>query len=429
MGWEQPTRSPLRRLAPALLALGCAAGPPADPQVGNGAAPAAATPEPTLESLRDTEIMLWNPRQQRLGYPNIEKLIATGTVRAATTPRRLPAAPAELTGFTYEHDGRRRTLDDFMAETRAVGVIAVADGAVVLERYADGHDADTPWTSFSVTKSVTSLLYGAALRDGHLASLDEPVVRRVPALAGTVYEGVTLRHLLQMTSGVAWRSDLSDRTSNTYDLSRLDKEGGVDALLRYLGALPRAAAPGTKFIYNTADADVAAIALRQAIGRPLSEYLGEKVWQAFGMEHDAHWVRLRGSDVDHGDCCLSMTLRDQARVGLFALAQGSAAAGAEVLPAGWMAESTRPGPDFPGYGYYWWLRRDGGYFASGSFGQHIEVAPRQGVVVAIQSYWPLAYSDELIAHNDTFVAALVAAAQAAPAPQNISSSTTPSSTR
>ena len=126
------------------------------------------------------------------------------------------------------------------------------------------------------------------------------------------------------------------------------------------------------------------------------------------MEHAAHWVRLRGGDLEHGDCCLSMTLGDQARVGLFALEQGALPDGNRALPAGWMEESTRPGPDFPGYGYYWWLRRGGGYFASGSFGQHIEVAPAQRAVVAIQSYWPEAYSDELIAHNDAFVAALIA---------------------
>ncbi len=398
----------------ALLSTGCASGSSV-----TGTAPSAqavAEPGPTgaapltLESLRDTEIMRWTPAQQRLGYPNIEKLIETGTVRPSARPRALPIASRDWSGFTYEHAGRRRTLDDFLRELNVVGLIVVADGTVVLERYADGHDAQTPWTAFSVTKSITSLLFGAAIRDGHLASLDDEVVRWVPALAGTAYQGVTLRDLLQMTSGVTWNSDLSDPTANTYQLSAIDKAGGLDALLRYLGGLPRAAEPGTKFTYNTADADVAAAVLRAATGRPLSAYLTEKMWQPFGMEHAAHWVRLRGGDLEHGDCCLSMTLRDQARVGLFALEGGVLPDGASSLPEGWMEESLRSGPDFKGYGYYWWLRRSGGYFASGSFGQHIEVAPAERVVVAIQSYWPRAYSDELIDHNDAVVAALVAAA-------------------
>ena len=394
-------------LAAALAVAGCAARPSAP-----GSPPASTL---TLESLRDTEILRWSPEQQRLGYPNIEKLIATGTVRPASRPLPLPSAPRDWSAFTYEHGGKRRTIDEFLVALNVVGLIVVADGEVVLERYADGHDAKTPWTAFSVTKSVTSLLFGAALADGHLRSLDEPVVGLVPALAGTVYEGVTLRHLLQMTSGVAWNSDLSDPSSNTHQLSAIDKAGGLDALLRYLGALPRAAEPGTKFAYNTADADVAAAALRAAVGRPLSDYLSEKIWQPFGMEHEAHWVRLRGGDLEHGDCCLSMTLRDQARLGLFALADGVLPDGTRALPPGWMEESTRSGPDFKGYGAYWWLRRGGGYFASGSFGQHIEVAPAGLVVVAIQGYWPKAYSDELIGHNDALVAALVAAVSAPPA--------------
>ena len=393
-------RTPLLLLA-ALAAAGCASRP-AEP----AAPPRHAL---SLDSLRDTEIMRWTPAQQRLGYPNIEKLIATGTVRPGPRPRALPSAPRDLSGFTYEHAGERRTIDDFLRELNVVGLIAVAGGEVVLERYADGHDAETPWTAFSVTKSITSLLFGAALAGGHLQSLDEPVVSRVPALAGSAYEGVSLRQLLQMTSGVSWNSDLSDPGSNTYQLSAIDKAGGLGALLRYLGELPRAHEPGAKFTYNTADADVAAAALRAAVGRPLSDYLTETIWRPFGMEHEAHWVLLRSGDLEHGDCCLSMTLRDQARVGLFALEQGRLPDGTQALPEGWMEESTRPGPDFPGYGYYWWLRRGGGYFASGSFGQHIEVAPAERVVVAIQGYWPKAYSDELIAHNDAFVAALVAA--------------------
>jgi CubicO group peptidase (beta-lactamase class C family) len=389
---------------------GCvAAGQAPDTAPPDAAMSEASAPTPTFDSLRDTDIMLWTPAQQRLGYPIIEKLIATGTVRPAERPRELPAAPRDWSTFTYTHGGRTLGLDDFVRELNVVGLVVVADGAVVLERYADGHDAQTPWTAFSVTKSITSLLFGAAIEDGYLQNMDEQVVRWVPALAGTAYDGVTLRQLLQMTSGVAWSSDLADISSNTYQLSAIDKAGGLDALLRYLGGLPRAAEPGTKFTYNTADADVAAAVLRAATGRTLSDYLTEEVWQPFGMEHEAHWVRLRGGDLEHGDCCLSMTLRDQARVGLFALAGGALRDGTNSLPAGWMAESTGSGPAFPGYGYYWWLRPSGGYFASGSFGQHIEVAPAERVVVAIQSYWPKPYDDELIGHNDAVVKALIEA--------------------
>jgi CubicO group peptidase (beta-lactamase class C family) len=117
------------------------------------------------------------------------------------------------------------------------------------------------------------------------------------------------------------------------------------------------------------------------------------------------------AEKDQDACCLSATLRDYARLGLVALNDGVRPDGVRVLPEGWRQESTRPSPAYPGYGYYWWLRKSGGYFASGSFGQHIEVNPARRTVVAIQSYWPAAYSDGLVADNDRFVAALIDAMQ------------------
>jgi len=355
--------------------------------------------------------MTWAPADQRLGYPNIEKLIDTALVRKSAKPSRLSRAEKDLTSFKYTHQGSERTLDDFMQALNVVGVIVVKDGAVVLERYRDGHDRDTKWTAFSVVKSLTSLLFGVAIKNGHIASLDEPVTKYLPELAATAYDGVSLRQLLQMASGVSWNSNLADKSSDTYQLTGIDRKGGFEALLKFMGAKPRAAPPGTKFTYNTADADLAGAILSRATKRSLAEYLTEHVWQPFGMEADGYWVKMRGTALEHGDCCLSATLRDYARIGLFALNDGVTANGVRLLPEGWMRESTRPSQPFQGYGYYWWLRKSGGYFASGSFGQHIEIDSSARVVVAIQSYWPQAYNDDLIAHNDAVVAALVAAAR------------------
>lgn len=353
--------------------------------------------------------MTWPPADQRLAYPNIDRLADTRLVRRSAQPGPLPRAAGDrLATFRYTHGGSQRTIDSFMADMNAVGVIVVKDGSIVLERYADGHGAGTAWTAFSVTKSVTSLLYGVALKNGHIASLDEPVTRYLPELAGSAYDGVTLRHLLQMSSGVAWNPDLADTSSDTYQLSAIDARGGLRALLAFLAAKPRVAPPGEKFNYNTAEADLAGAVLSRATKRSLSAYLAEQVWGPFGMESDAHWLTLQGPErLEHGDCCLSATLRDYARIGLLALNDGVTRSGVRLLPEGWMAQSTQPSAAFPGYGYYWWLRPDGGYFASGSFGQHIEVHPESRTVVAIQSYWPAAYRDDLLAANDAFVAALI----------------------
>lgn len=353
--------------------------------------------------------MTWSPSDQRLAYPNIEKLAPTARVRRSPKPLALTTLSRDLSQFRYTHAGRTRTIDEFMSALNVVGIIALKDDTILVERYADGHNGGTPWTAFSVVKSVTSLLYGVAIRNGDIRSLDERVTAYLPELTDSAYDGVTLRHLLQMTSGVTWNSNLADRSSDTYRLAAVERSGGFQALLAFMAAKPRAAPPGQRFIYNTADADLAGAVLRRATGRPLSDYLTEFIWQPFGMQADAHWLTMQGEGLEHGDCCLSATLRDYARLGLFALRGGAGRDGVRLLPEGWMAESTRPSPAFSGYGYYWWLREGGGYFASGSFGQHIEVDPSARMVVAIQSYWPAAYSDELIAHNDAFVAALIAA--------------------
>ena len=359
--------------------------------------------------LKAGSIMTWSPPDQRLAYPNIDKLAPTAFVRRSTMPLALHSAPHDLSQFRYTHAGQARTIDEFMTALNVVGVIAIRDDRILFERHADGHDGRTPWTAFSVVKSLTSLLYGVALQSGHIRNLDETVTTYLPEIKGSSYEGVKLRQLLQMTSGVAWNPNLADKSSDTYQLPGVERNGGLAGLLTYMGAKPRAASPGAKFNYNTADADIAGAVLSRAIKRSLADYLSEHVWQPFGMEDDAYWLTISGSTLEHGDCCLSATLRDYARLGLFALREGVGRDGVRRLPVGWMAESTKPSPAFPGYGYFWWLRKDAGYFASGSFGQHIEVDPKSRTVVAIQSYWPVAYSNELISHNDTFVAALIAA--------------------
>src|SRR5262245_5169154 len=162
-----------------------------------------------LQELKGRSILTWRGPQQRVGYANVEKIATVGTIRRGDRVQALAEAPRDLSRFTYAYKGTRRSIDEFMAQMNVVGLIVITDGKIALERYREGHTADTPWTSFSVAKSVTSLLYGAAIKDGHVKSLDDPIVKYVPDLTGTSYDGVTLRHLLQMSSGVAWKEDPS----------------------------------------------------------------------------------------------------------------------------------------------------------------------------------------------------------------------------
>jgi CubicO group peptidase (beta-lactamase class C family) len=298
-------------------------------------------------------------------------------------------------------------VDAFMAAQNVAGLIVVQDGRVRLERYGLGHRRDGRWMSFSVAKSVTSTLVGAAIRDGYIKSLDEPVTRYIPDLAGGGYDGVTIRQILTMTSGVRWNEDYTDPNS---DVARMFAEAvtpGADTTVAYMRKLPRADPPGAKFVYKTGETNLIGVLVRRATGRKLADYLSEKVWRRYGMEHDAFWMTDQ-SGAEVSGCCLSVSLRDYARIGLLSLEGGEG-----IVPAGWFADATRTHATFPGggYGYQWWTIPGGGYAAQGIFGQAILVDPANKLVMAISSAWPKATDREMAQARLAFAMKVLAAAK------------------
>ncbi len=362
------------------------------------------TPE-SLESMRSTHLLFWSPEQQRVGYKNIRSIFPTRTVARGDRVWPLPDAHRDLSGFRYEFAGESLSLDDYMARMQTAGLIIVKDGEAVLERYTNGNDRDSRWVSFSVTKSVVSLLIGAAIKDGKISASHDIVSRYEPALTGGSYDGVSIRNLLQMSSGVAWNEDYSDPES---DVSRtaVTTSAGNHSFLAFMAELPRAHSPGKEWNYNTGETIVAGSVLSAAVESNLSDYLSEKIWRAFGMESDADWLLMRPDDLEYGGCCISATLRDYARIGLFALNNGQTLGGGEVLPAGWIGESTQPADTQPGYGYFWWLGRDGSFSASGVFGQRIYIHPEHDLVIAMNSFWPRASGREFFEHRNAFLTAM-----------------------
>lgn len=393
----------------AVSALGCApsvavqAPPPAQAQ--------AALPR-TVEGVTfgpEASLLFLTPEQQRVAYRNLKLLAPHNPVPRGKVVSPLPQAITDLSGFTYNYQDRTRSLDDFLTETRVAGFLVIKDGRIIAERYAHGHGPDNVWTSFSVAKSVLSLLYGAALQDGSIRSLDDSVTKYLPALRGSAYDAVTVRHLLQMSSGVAWNEDETDPQSDLAQTGRIGRTGGIEALLAYMKRLPRQAPAGSVFNYNTGETHIAGALLRAATGKSLAQYLSEKIWQPAGMEADAHWLLMLPGDAEFGGCCLSATLRDYGRLGLLALREGVAADGTRVVAREWLAASTTPAPTASDYGYLWWIEKGGRYAASGIFGQYIYVDPENQVVVAIHSLWPVAYNREFPAHRRAFLEALTPA--------------------
>ena len=349
-------------------------------------------------------VLFWTPAQQLADFPNYDRLFDTRYVPASTAPLELPSGPETLDGLTYTVEEQAFDLSDFLEHNHVAGLIVVHQGSVLLEMYTGSNTEATRWVSYSVAKSVVSLLFGAALQDGYIQSVDDLVTEYLPLLEGSSYETVRIRDLLQMSSGVEWDEDYTDPSAD------VSQEIGMPNLdrLRFLSSKPRIAPRGERFNYNTGETHLAGAVLRAAIGNNLASYLHQKVWEPFGMEAEANWRLVEPSGPEHGGCCISATLRDYARLGLFVLEDGTLRDGRRILPEGWIDESTSPSPDNSGYGYLWWLGDDDGFSALGIFGQMIHIDPELELVVATHSAWPEPTGREYSAHREAFVKAVKA---------------------
>lgn len=383
-----------------------------------GASQAQSTPAPdatvsTADLPRDGNALFWTTPQRDAAFRAMEQILPFHTVRAGRNFHILPDG-ARIDPH-WNADGRDWDLASYMADQRLAGIIVLHHGRVVLEQYGLGFGREGRWTSFSVAKSFTSTLVGAALRDGAISSLDDPVTRYIPELAGSGYDGVSVRQLLTMTSGVRWNEDYTSPTSDVARFFFQQPEGNLDPVTAYMRHLPREVAPGTRWHYNTGETNLIGVLVERATGKTLAEYLSAKVWIPYGMGGDAYWTLNSGGHEVSG-CCLSMTLRDYARFGQFVLDDG-VAGGYRVVPEGWFdaaghkqADIGRPGF---GYGYQWWTMDDGAFAAQGIFGQGIFIDRARGLVIAGVGNYEHATDPVMARRRQAFYMAVRAAIDAA----------------
>ena len=368
----------------------------------------AAAPAPTAPAASPiTDLLFWSQAQRDSAFRRMEQITPTHTVRrgARTHP---PPAGKRLPEPAWTIDGAAQSLGGYMAADHVAGVMVLQDGRVRLERYALGYGAAGRWTSFSVAKSFTSTLVGAAIQDGYIKSVDEPITRYLPELRGSGYEGVTIRQVLTMTSGVKWNEDYFDPKSDVVLSSAYAAPAGQDPVLAYMAKLPRETPPGTKWVYKTGETNLIGVLVAHATHKTLADYLSEKVWRPYGMEQDAAWI-TSPTGQEFGGFGLSVSLHDYARMGQFILEGGHG-----VLPADWLAQATVKQADIGapghGYGFQWWTNDDGTYDARGIFGQMIHIDPRRRLVVAISGDWAKPVGPEFSARRQAFLDAVVAAA-------------------
>ena len=242
-----------------------------------GAQQAAPAREPASKA---AAILTWSPALRERYIAALDSFFLTRTVKAGPHPRALDRG-RPLAAF---ESGGRRAADfaGFMHAQRVRGILVLHDGRIRLERYAPPHGPSTRWNSFSVAKSITSTLVGAAMKDGYIRSLDDDVTRYIKGLKGSAYEGVTVRQLLTMTSGVKWNEDYTDLNSDVARMYAQPAEPGFDMTVSYVRKLPREAPPGTKWVYKTSETNLVGVLVAEATGKPLAEYLSEKIWRAYG---------------------------------------------------------------------------------------------------------------------------------------------------
>jgi CubicO group peptidase (beta-lactamase class C family) len=324
-------------------------------------------------------------------HSHLDEIFEGRLIRKAATPSPLRRAASEP-AIPWQFQGETRTLDDYLARNPTTGLLIARGDVIFVERYQYGRTDRHRFTSWSMAKTVTSMLVGIALAEGRIRSLDETAAAYVPALEGTEYGRTSLRHLLEMSSGVRF----IEQYSGTDDVSKLAIDtfmqggaGGVKAVTQFN---ERAAPSGTRFSYASAETQVLGLVLRSAVGRPVAAYLEEKVWQPMGAEADATWLIDRsGQEVTF--CCLNAVLRDYARLGLLLAHEGNWR-GRQLIPAAWIVDATTkhvdqthlwPGTATPffGYGYQTWIfpgeRRM--FALLGVRGQTIYVDPKSRLVM------------------------------------------------
>ncbi len=330
----------------------------------------------------DRNVLFWSVPQRDAAFRALDRLPALAKSRPiaiGNTVRALPqGVPLNLSA----------DVDAYMKARRTAGLVIVQDGKIRLERYGLGFDAKGRWTSFSVAKSFTSTLVGAAIKDGYIKSLDDNVSAYIPDLKGSVYDDVTVKQLLTMTSGVKWNEDYTDPKSDVARFNEHKPEPGVDVTVSYMRKLQREAPAGTKWVYKTGETNLIGVLVSSATKNNLSNYLSEKIWQPFGMEQQGTWL-LGTTGHEISGCCIQASTRDFARFGMFVLSGGET-----VVPKGWFAAATQRQADIgtpgKGYGYQWWTYDDGSFAAQGIFGQGIFIDPKRKLVIASNSNWPTA---------------------------------------
>jgi CubicO group peptidase (beta-lactamase class C family) len=342
------------------------------------------------------QILRWHMNDadlNALSFRSMEQIFTTRTVPRSGPVWRLPRADHAL-DFSYEWQGHRVAAEDFLERTYTNALLVIKDGRIVVERYLNGSDERSRFIGWSMTKSITSVLIGCALADGRIESLDQPISDYLPELKGGGYEGVSIRHVMQMRSGVEYEE--------RYDFANPGRAASnhINSLVRNTTrfadaarTLPRIHPPGEFFQYKTIDTAVLGWLVERVTRGSVAAYTARCLWEPLGAESDGYYIMdgVPGVGREFSGAGFNATLRDFGRLGQMML-QGGVADGRRIISADWVRQSSSPnGPQDSrrgGYGLQWWTLGGGTYSAIGLQGQYVFADPETRTVVVKLSYFP-----------------------------------------
>lgn len=378
-----------------------------------GEPPYAGDVPPAIQTLR---WHMLDPGVNTLTFHSMDQIFTTRKVSRAGPAWELPSATHAM-DFSYSFEGKEIAADDFLERSYTNALLILKNGRIVTEIYRNNTGPDTHFMSWSMAKSITSMLVGLTLSEHRIKSLDDPIVAYLPELKEGGYRDVTIRQILEMRSGV----DYEERYD--FDNPGIAASNHINSLVhnvtRFADAartLKRKHKPGTMFEYKTIDTAVLGWLVERVAGMSVSAYLASRVWEPLGAQSDGFFIMdgPPGVGREFTGAGYNATLRDYARLGQMVL-NGGEANGHRILPADWLAQATVPAVPSDGapYGYQWWTVPDShAFYALGLQGQYIFIDPDSKTVVVKLSYFPPG-DDKPYGETQAFLAA---AAKWMPAP-------------
>ena len=340
-----------------------------------------------------TNLNLFSGQRQFENFARFKTLLPTKKMAASASPYQFPDGSAYTLPQTYAFDGGRRSVEAFLADTDTSALLILKDGRVRFESYRLTGGRGVQWISWSVAKSFVSALVGIAVDEGHIGNIQDAISNYIAVEPGSAYDGVSIKDVLQMSSGARWNEDYNDPTSDVHRLGAA--MAGAMPLDTFVATMAPDAPAGTVCRYNSGDTQALGTLLVRATGRSLADFMREKLVEPLGFEADSYWL-IDGVGMEMAFAGLNVTARDFAKLGELYRNHGRWN-GRQIVPEAWVHASTRadaghlePGhpilADHPldlGYGYQWWLPDGdiGEFTAIGIYNQFVYVDPSRGVTI------------------------------------------------